>query len=130
MQKSLKIVIFEICKILTKKILFQKIFFKANFINFEQNIFFSHFRISEHCRFLGYFSKKYFFKYFFNTKSRNVTFSQDVLFLMLCQEKMTKLEKKMSFWPFFWKNQFFVYFRIFEIFLGSRYCIPRPVSQS
>jgi hypothetical protein len=66
--------------------------------------------------FKTFYRKNTFLNIFLNTKSRNVKFSQDTLFLMFHQEKMTKLGKKKSFWHFFWKINFWSIFVKLKIF--------------
>ena len=90
-QKSLKIVIFEICNILTKKNFSKKFFFNniSRLISkiFSEIFFFPRFEFQSSDVFQAIFRKNTFLNIFLNTKSRNVRFSQDKSFLMLFKKK-------------------------------------------
>ena len=91
-QKSLKIVIFEICNILSKKNFFPKNFFFNNFSRliskiFSEIFFFSRFEFQSSDVFQAIFRKNTFLNIFLNIKSRNVRFSQNMSFLMLFKKK-------------------------------------------
>ena len=124
-QKSLKIVIFEICNILAKKYFFSKNFFLTIFQRWFQKFsaeyfFFFRYEFWSSDVFKTFFRKNTFLNIFLNTKSRNVRFSQGTLFLMLFKKKWLNLKKKVIL-ALFLKNQFLVDFRKIENFFGSRY---------
>ena len=80
------------------------LFFNADFKNFQKNISYTNFGVIT------------VLNIFINTKSRNVRFSQDTLFLMLFKKKWLNLKKKKLFWHFFWKIDFWSIFVKLKIF--------------
>jgi hypothetical protein len=83
-------------------------------------IFFSRHEFWSSDVFKTIFRKNTFLNIFLNTKSKNVRFSQDTLFLMLFKKKWLNLKKKVIL-ALFLENRFLVDFRKIENFLGSRY---------
>ena len=108
----------------------QKIFFfKKFFFNyfstliskiFSRIFFFFRYEFWSSDVFKTFFRKNTFLNIFLNTKSRNVRFSQDTLFLMHFKKKWLNLKKKVIL-ALFLENRFLVDFRKIENFLASRY---------
>ena len=108
----------------------QKIFFfKKFFFNyfstliskiFSRIFFFFRYEFWSSDVFKTFFRKNTFLNIFLNTKSRNVRFSQDTLFLMLFKKKWLNLKKKVIL-ALFLENRFLVDFRKIENFLASKY---------